>query len=181
MKTLLKLFCTFFKIGAFTFGGGYAMIPLIQKETVEKNQWINEEDILEIVAIAEATPGPIAINASTFVGYKVKGFLGALFSTVGMVLPSFIIIFLISSLLREFQHIEAVKYAFFGIRAGVLALILKAMVMMFKKSKKGIMPYSIMLLAFILTAVFKVNVIFVIITSALIGLIASLYEKRRQK
>ena len=157
------------------------MIPLIQKEIVEKNNWIAEEDILDIVAIAEATPGPIAINAATFVGYKVKGFLGALFSTVGMVLPSFAIIFIISSVLRAFQHIETVKYAFFGIRVGVLALILKAMVMMYKKSKKGTVPYIIMLLAFLCTAVLKLNVVFVIIGSAVIGLIASFYEKRRQK
>lgn len=181
MRNLLKLFITFFKIGAFTFGGGYAMIPLIQKETVEKNKWVTDEDILEIVAIAEATPGPIAINASTFIGYKVKGFLGALAATFGMVLPSFSIIFIISTVLREFQHVQAVKYAFFGIRAGVLALILKAMYMMFKKAKKGIVPYIIMFLAFILTAFFKVSVIFVILGAALVGLVSSFCEQRRQK
>ncbi len=181
MKTLLRLFAVFFKIGAFTFGGGYAMIPLIQKETVDKNKWITEEDILDIVAIAEATPGPIAINAATFVGYKVKGFLGALFSTVGIVLPSFFIIFFIASLLREFQHIEAVKYAFFGIRAGVLALILKAMLMMFKKAKKGVVPYIIMLISFVCAAIFKINIIFIIIGAAIVGLTASLLEWRKQK
>lgn len=181
MKALLKLFITFFKIGAFTFGGGYAMIPLIQKETVEKNQWVTEEDILEIIAIAEATPGPIAINAATFIGHKVKGVWGALAATFGMVLPSFSIIFIISTILREFQHVQAVKYAFFGIRAGVLALILKAMYMMFKKTKKGIIPYIIMFAAFILTAFLKVSVLFVIIGAAFVGLISSFYEQRRQK
>lgn len=181
MKTLFKLFITFFKIGAFTFGGGYAMIPLIQKETVEKNNWITDEDILDVVAIAEATPGPIAINAATFVGFKVKGFLGAFFATFGMVLPSFTVIFIISSVLRNFQHIEVVKYAFFGIRAGVLALILKAMFMMLKKAKKGILPYTIMFLAFICAAFLKISVIFIIIGAALTGLIFSLFEGRKKK
>ena len=119
----LQLFLTFLKIGAFTFGGGYAMIPIIQKEIVEKRKWITDDDILEIIAIAESTPGPIAINSATFVGYRVAGFFGAFFSTLGVVLPSFVIILLISFVLREFQHIKAVQYAFNGIRAGVLALL----------------------------------------------------------
>ena len=95
MRKLFELFAAFFRIGAFTFGGGYAMIPLIQKETVENKKWITDDDILEIVAIAESTPGPIAINAATFVGYKVAGFWGAFFATIGMVVPSFAIILLI--------------------------------------------------------------------------------------
>ena len=92
LKTLWQVFITFFKIGAFTFGGGYAMIPLIQKETVDNHGWVTDEDILEIIAIAESTPGPIAINSATFVGYKVAGFLGAFCATFGVVLPSFVII-----------------------------------------------------------------------------------------
>ena len=102
-KTLWELFITFFKIGAFTFGGGYAMIPLIQRETVENKKWITDDDILEVVAIAESTPGPIAINSSTFVGYRVAGFWGAFFGTLGMVVPSFTIILIVSYVLRAFQ------------------------------------------------------------------------------
>ena len=94
-NTLKELFCTFFKIGAFTFGGGYAMISIIQKEAVEKKKWVSDEDILDVVAIAESTPGPIAINSSTFIGYKVMGFWGSFFATLGTVLPSFIIISII--------------------------------------------------------------------------------------
>ena len=109
MKTLLSIFWVFFRIGAFTFGGGYAMIPLIQKETAEKKQWITDDDILEIIAIAESTPGPIAINSSTFVGYRVAGFWGAFFGTLGMVIPSFAIILILSFLLREFHAIKAVQ------------------------------------------------------------------------
>ena len=123
LRRIFTLFTTFFRIGAFTFGGGYAMIPLIQRDVVEKHKWITDDDILEIVAIAESTPGPIAINSATFVGHRVAGFFGAFFATFGVVLPSFVIISLISLLLNEFQSITAVRYAFFGIRAGVLALL----------------------------------------------------------
>ena len=98
-KKLFTVFITFFKIGAFTFGGGYAMIPLIQRETVENHKWISDDDILDIIAIAESTPGPIAINSATFVGYKVAGFWGSFAATLGVVLPSFIIILVISYVL----------------------------------------------------------------------------------
>ena len=123
-KTLWKVFTTFFKIGAFTFGGGYAMIPLIQRETVDNHKWVTEDDILEIIAIAESTPGPIAINSATFVGYRTCGVLGSVAATLGVVLPSFVIIFAISFVLRQFQELKAVQYAFQGIRAGVMALLL---------------------------------------------------------
>lgn len=172
-KTLLEIFLTFLKIGAFTFGGGYAMIPLIQKEMVEKHGWISDDDILEIVAIAESTPGPIAINAATFVGFKVCGFFGALFATLGVVLPSFIIITLIAFVLREFQHMKIVQYAFFGIRAGVLALIVKALWSMYRQCPKSKAAYGIMAAAFLLAAVLKVNVLIVLIGCAAAGLISS--------
>ena len=176
----LSLFLTFLKIGAFTFGGGYAMIPLIQREIAEEKQWITDDDILEIVAIAESTPGPIAINAATFVGYRVAGFFGALLSTLGVVLPSFLVISVISFLLEQFSSIKAVQYAFFGIRAGVLALLLKALWTMFKKSDKHPLSYIVMALAFLLTAVFNVNVLFVIIGCALFGLIAAWIVRRKR-
>ena len=101
-KKIFQLFLVFLKIGAFTFGGGYAMIPIIQKEIVENKKWITDDDILEIIAIAESTPGPIAINSATFVGYRVAGFFGAMLATLGVVLPSFVIILLISFVLRDF-------------------------------------------------------------------------------
>lgn len=178
-KKLWKLFCTFFKIGAFTFGGGYAMIPLIQKEAVENNQWITDEDILEIVAIAESTPGPVAINAATFVGYRTCGFLGAACATLGVVLPSFAIILLISFVLREFQQIKAVQYAFNGIRAGVLALLFKALWTMYCKSPKNWVAYVVMAGSFLLVAFFKVSVLWVIVGCALFGVITSKVMARR--
>ena len=173
MKKLLTLFLTFFKIGAFTFGGGYAMIPLIQKEIAENRKWITDEDILEIIAIAESTPGPIAINSATFVGFRTAGFFGAMFATLGVVLPSFIIISLLSFVIAEFEHLKPVQYAFFGIRAGVLALIVKALVNMYKACPKNIVSYIIWVLAFSATCFFKINVLWIIITCAVIGLVSS--------
>ena len=170
------------KIGAFTFGGGYAMIPLIQKEVCENKKWLSEKDISDIVAISESTPGPIAINAATFVGYKTSGFLGACMATLGVVLPSFLIISIISLILTQFQSIKAVRYAFMGIRAAVLALILKALWMMFNqvKKKKKAVSYVIMGIALILTAFLKIDAVFVIIGCGLFGLLWSLLNKKEQ-
>lgn len=180
-KRLIMLFTTFFKIGLFTFGGGYAMIPLISREIGEKRKWISDGDILEIVAIAESTPGPIAINSATFVGYRVAGFWGAFFSTIGVVLPSFVVILAISFVLRQFQELKAVQYAFNGIRAGVLALILKALWSMYKQCPKGLLSYIVMALAFLLTVFLDANAIYVIIASAVIGLIWTTIQGRAIK
>lgn len=178
---LLKLFTTFFKIGLFTFGGGYAMIPLIQRETVEKQKWISDDDILEVIAIAESTPGPIAINSATFIGYKVAGILGSAFATFGLVLPSFIIIFIISTVLKQFQDIAVVQYAFFGIRAGVLALVIKAFWNMYLKMPKIGLSYFIAVGAFIFTGLFDINILIVIIASGLLGVIYGTITERRNK
>ena len=180
-KMLWQVFSSFFKIGAFTFGGGYAMIPLIQNEAVEKRHWVTDEDILEVVAIAESTPGPIAINSATFVGYKAAGILGSVCATLGVVLPSFVIILLLSFVLRQFQQVQAVQYAFQGIRAGVLALLVKALWTMYKKSPKGWASYVVMGASFVLTTIFDINVIFVIIGCAVFGLVTSLQMERRAK
>lgn len=175
----LSLFVTFFKIGAFTFGGGYAMIPLIQKEVVDNKKWMDDSDILDIIAIAESTPGPIAINSATFVGYKVAGVLGSALATFGVVLPSFVIISLISLVLREFSALKAVQFAFRGIRAGVLALILKALISMYKQCPKGAVSYVIMALAFVFAAFTEINVIYILIGCAVFGLLSSVIAKRR--
>ena len=178
-KTLWQVFLSFFKIGAFTFGGGYAMIPLIQNEAVEQRHWVTDDDILEVVAIAESTPGPIAINSATFVGYKAAGVLGSVCATLGVVLPSFVVILALSFVLRQFQELEAVRYAFFGIRAGVLALLVKALWTMYQKSPKGWVSYVVMAASFVLTAIFDVNVIFVIIGCAVFGVATSFWLERR--
>ncbi|MBQ9355408.1 MAG: chromate transporter, partial [Clostridia bacterium] len=131
-KILLKLFITFLKIGAFTFGGGYAMIALLQNEFVSQKKWINEDDFLEIIAIAESTPGPIAINSATFIGYKMAGFWGSFFSTLAICIPSFSIIFLISLFFDKFLNFKYVTYAFKGIQVCVVYLIFSAGIKMFK-------------------------------------------------
>lgn len=180
-KNSLILFLTFLKIGTFTFGGGYAMIPIIEKEVCEKRKWITEEDILDIIAIAESTPGPIAINSATFIGYKISGVFGSFCATFGVVLPSFVIISIISLILRQFSDSLVVQYAFNGIRAGVLALLIKALVSMYKKCPKGLFSYIVMGASFILAAFTDINVIFVLIGCAVAGIVNSLIIKRRVK
>ena len=174
---LLSLFATFFKIGAFTFGGGYAMIPIISREIVENRHWLSDDDILEIIAVSESTPGPIAINSATFVGYKIAGFWGAFFSTFAVVFPSFAIISIISMLLKEFYSYTAVRYAFFGIRAAVLALLLRALWLMYSKCPKNPTSYVILSLSFIISAFTKINLIYVIMLCAVLGLGFSLFRR----
>lgn len=181
LKKSLTLFWTFFKIGAFTFGGGYAMIPLITKEVVDNKKWITDKDILDVFAIAESTPGPIAVNSATFIGSKIAGFWGAFFATLGVVLPSFAIISLISFVIDRFQHLQIVEFAFAGIRAGVLALIIKALVSMYKQCPKDLVSYIITGLAFVAVCIFDINVLIVLISCAIIGLVSSIVAVRREK
>ena len=181
LKRCCQVFASFFKIGAFTFGGGYAMIPLIQKEAVEKRKWVTDEDILDIIAIAESTPGPIAINSATFVGYKAAGVFGSVCATLGVVLPSFVLILLLSYVLQQFQEFKVVVYAFNGIRAGVLALLVKALWTMYKKSPKGWAAYIVIGSSFILTSLFDGITIYVLIGCAVFGLVTSLIMERRAK
>ena len=136
MKATLEIFFTFMKIGAVTFGGGYAMIPLIQRETVDNHKWVTEDDILEIIAIAESTPGPIAINCATYAGFVRDGLPGAAAATLGVVLPSFTIIYLISMFLEHFLEIRIIASAFMGIKLCVALLIVNAGINMLKKMKK---------------------------------------------
>lgn len=181
IKKAIKLFLTFFKIGAFTFGGGYAMIPLIQHEVCQKNQWITEEDILDIVAIAESTPGPIAINSATFVGYKICGILGSIAATLGVVVPSFLTMLFIFFILDRFQEKPPVQYAFMGIRACVLALVIKALLSMYKKCKKNWVSFVIIASAIIASVFLSVNTFYIIIASAVFGLITYSILRRGAK
>ena len=125
-KTLLEIFLTFLRIGAFTFGGGYAMIPLIQKETVEKHGWISDKDILEIVAIAESTPGPIAVNSATFVGIRIAGIPGALVATFGCILPSCILVTAIARLYLKYRNMSVLQGVLGSLRPAVVAMIASA-------------------------------------------------------
>ena len=170
MNLLLDLFLTFAKIGLFTFGGGYAMIALIENVCVEEKHWIDHDEMMNITVVAESTPGPIAINCATYVGYKQKGLAGALAATVGIVLPSFCIIFLISSYLDRFLEIAWIASAFRGIKIAVGILIFDAAVKMVKKMKKRSMPVTIMLCGF--AAMLGINVFSVKVSSILLMVIA---------
>ena len=145
MNILLDLFLTFAKIGLFTFGGGYAMISLIENSCVEKKRWIPHDEMMNVTVIAESTPGPIAINCATFVGYKQKGLVGSIAATIGMVLPSFCIIFLISMFLDHFLEITWIAHAFMGIKIAVGILILDAAIKMIRKMQKKPIPLAIMM------------------------------------
>ena len=175
----LDLFWTFFKIGAFTFGGGYAMIPLIQSE-VTSHGWMTAEEVVNFVAVSESTPGPFAVNASSYVGAQTAGLPGAFCATLGVVLPSFVIIYVISFVLRQFEELKAVQYAFAGIRAGVLALIIQALVSMYRQYPKDQAAYLIMAGAFAAVALFGVNVLLVIVCCALAGFLSAGLAERRK-
>ena len=149
MYILPDLFLTFAKIGLFTFGGGYAMISLIENSCVEKKGWITHDEMMNVTVIAESTPGPIAINCATFVGFKQKGLIGAIAATIGMVLPSFSIIFLISMFLDNFLEIAWIAHAFMGVKIAVGILILDAAIKMIRKMQKKPIPLTIMACAFL--------------------------------
>ena len=144
MNILLDLFLTFAKIGLFTFGGGYAMIAMIENHCVERKKWITHDEMMNVTVIAESTPGPIAINCATFTGYKKAGFAGALIATLGMILPSFTIIYLISMFLDNFLELTIIANAFKGIKIAVGLLILDAAITMIKKMHKKKLPRVIM-------------------------------------
>lgn len=172
MSILLDLFLTFARIGLFTFGGGYAMISLIDRSCVEKKRWISHDEMMDITVIAESTPGPIAINCATYVGYKQKGLVGAVAATVGIILPSFCIIFIISSFLDGFLEIAWIAHAFMGIKIAVGILILDAAVKMISKMPKKPLPLAIMGGAF--CAMMLENIFAVRVSSITLMLIAGI-------
>ena len=156
MNILVDLFFTFAKIGLFTFGGGYAMIAMIENNCVERKQWITHDEMINITVIAESTPGPIAINCATFTGYKKAGFMGALVATLGMISPSFVVIYLISAFLDNFLELTILANAFKGIKIAVGFLILDAAITMVKKMHKKKLPRAIMVCSCI--AMFCINI-----------------------
>ena len=171
MNILLDLFLTFAKIGLFTFGGGYAMISLIENSCVEKKGWITHDEMMNVTVIAESTPGPIAINCATFVGYKQKGLIGAIAATIGLVLPSFCIIFLISMFLDNFLEIAWIAHAFMGIKIAVGILILDAAIKMIRKMQKKPIPLTIMACAFL--AMLLIDIFALHVSSITLMLIAA--------
>ena len=146
MNQYLDLFLTFAKVGVMTFGGGYAMLPILQREVVERKGWVSEEELMDYFAIGQCTPGIIAVNTATFVGQKLKGVAGGILATLGVVFPSLVIISLLAGMIEAFSHIAWVQHAFGGIRICVCVLILNAVVKLLKKAKNNsrkIMPFSL--------------------------------------
>ena len=163
MKKTLSLFLAFFKIGAFTFGGGYAMIALLENEFVEKKKWITKNEFLDMVAIAESTPGPVAVNSATYIGYKIAGFKGAAVSTLAVCIPSFAVIFCISLFFEQFLKLTYVSYAFRGIQVCVIYLILSAGLKMLKNIKKT--AFNIVILLSVIAAMVSCTIFSVSISS----------------
>ena len=171
MKIYLELFWAFFQIGALTFGGGYAMLPMIQKEIVEKHHWATDDEIIDYFAIGQLTPGVIAVNTATFVGYKTKGILGGIFATLGVVTPSVIIITVIAAFLKNFMDYEIVQHAFSGIRVAVCVLISIAIMKLAKKNIKNNTGIMIAILVFLLVTFTNIPSVYVIIGAIIFGLL----------
>lgn len=170
MLQLWQLFAVFFKIGLFTFGGGYAMLPLLQDELVRRRKWASDEELMDYYSIGQCTPGIIAINVATFIGYKQSGRIGGCISTLGMVMPSLIIICVIAAALQRYMHNEYLGYAFAGIRIAVTALILDTLIGLWKKGiadKKGAAVFSVSIL---LLLAFNLSAVFIVLLAATAGL-----------
>lgn len=179
MKELMNLFWTFCRIGGLTFGGGYAMLPMLQKEVVETHKWATEQELLDYYAVGQATPGIIAVNTATFIGYKEKGILGAIFATSGVVFPALVIIMSIAGFIDSFSDLNIVQHAFSGIRVAVGVLILNALVKMVKGSVKDILGIILFVATFIISTVFNISVVYIIVASALIGIISDFVNRKR--
>ncbi len=186
MKKAIKLFFIMLKIGLFTFGGGYAMIALLENEFVSKRNWMSDGEFAEMVAIAESTPGPIAINAATYIGYRQKGVFGAVLSTIAVCIPSFAVIYVISLFFNEFLKIAWVAAAFRGIQAGVVVLISLAGIKMFIKMKKSLFNVLVAAATFICMIMFSLfavdfSSVFYILISAVSGLLIFLVKRMRER
>ena len=181
MNKNLELFLSFMKIGAFTFGGGYAMLPIMEQEIVEKKKWICAEDVIDIVAISESTPGVLAVNFATYIGYKVGGVLGSILATLGVVLPSFTIIVLISLFLNAFQSNQLIQNFLLGIKAGVVVLLFNAVIKLSKSCKMTGLSVVIAAVSLLVSIMFDVPVMIMLLIGALIGIIFGFLKKEEKK
>ena len=175
MKQLINLFFVFARIGGFTFGGGYAMLPMIQKEIVESKKWATEEEIMNYYAVGQCTPGVIAVNTATFIGYKLRGVWGAIFATLGVIFPSVVIITIIAAFISNFAHISAVQNALAGINVVVSVLVLNAVITLWKKGIKKLFGIIIFLVAFAVSVFTNLSPIYTIVVSIICGI---LYDKK---
>jgi len=181
LRQLLELFLVFLKLGAFTFGGGYAMISLLRETVVEHKKWLSDDEMLEVIGIAESTPGPIAINMATYIGYKRGKIFGSLVATLGVVLPSLIIIFIISLFFEQFLQNAYVKFAFSGIKIAVALLIINAGLDMIKKLERKALAIIVLLVVIIfmfMIEIFQINFssIYLILIGGFIGIVANVVK-----
>ena len=179
MKELMNLFWSFCRIGGLTFGGGYAMLPMLQKEVVENHKWATEQELLDYYAVGQATPGIIAVNTATFVGYKQSGVIGSVFATCGVVFPSLVIIMTIAGLIDNFSGLDIVQHAFYGIRIAVGVLILNALTKLVKSSVKDILGIILFIATFVASSFLNISVVYIIIVAALIGIISDFVKRKR--
>jgi len=171
VNAYLDLYTSFFRIGAFTFGGGYAMLPMIQKEIVEKHKWASDEEVMDYFAVAQCTPGVISVNCATFVGTKVKGALGAAAATFGVISPPLIIISIIALVLQSFADLPVVQHAFNGIRVAVCVLILNAVIKLWKSNIKKALHIIVFGVAFVIMFLVKLSPIFYVVVAAIVGIL----------
>ncbi len=181
MKELISMFFTFAKVGVMTFGGGYAMLPILQREVSDKKKWATEEELVDYFAIGQCTPGVIAVNTATFIGQKRKGVLGGIVATLGVVFPSFIIISLLAGVIEAFSHLEWVQHAFGGIRICVCVLIINAVVKLFKKSVVDFKALIIFIAVTLLSFFTDLSPAIFIVIAAVLGIVIKMIEGRKQK
>ncbi len=179
MKELFKMFLTFFKIGSFTFGGGYAMIPLIEREVVDNNKWISKDEFIDIIAISQSFPGALAVNSCTFIGYKIGGVAGGILGLLGVALPSFLIILLIAMAFSKFRDMYIVELIFNGINAAVPLLILVGVNSLAKVLPKTATNIIIVIITIILNAFLDVNPVYIILIAAIYGIIINRKEAEK--
>ncbi len=179
IKELWKLYAAFFKIGILTFGGGYAMLPMIEREVVTKHQWATMEEIMDYFAISQCTPGVIAVNTATFIGYKNKGILGGIIATLGVITPSIIIISLIASVLQTFYDNRYVKAAFQGIGVAVCAVLVQAVMKIGKSGIIDVFTAIIAVVSFLVAAFLGVPTIAIIITAGIVGVIYKVIREKK--
>ena len=179
MMELLKLFLAFAKIGAVTFGGGYAMLPILQRDIVSKHKWATEEELLDYFAIGQCTPGIIAVNTATFVGFKQKGVLGSIFATIGVVFPSFVIISIITAFVTNYADIPAVRYAFNGIRVCVCVLIFNSILKLSKGSLIDKWTYIIFLAVFLLSLFLDISAAVLVLIAGFAGYLIKKFSKKK--
>ena len=177
---LFDLFITFAKVGVMTFGGGYAMLPILQREIVENKSWATEEDLADYYAIGQCTPGIIAINTATFVGTKQKGIIGGIVASLGMVFPSLVIITAIAALLSNFADIPLVQHAFSGIRVAVVVLIFNSVLKLIKGAVKDYCALGIFLLILLLALFTDIGTVYLVVISAILGIVINTLRKRKE-